>query len=154
MNAALIQRIPSILLVDDCKLDAHLTEEALQESPIKTHLYVVQDGQAAMRFLRRQELFREVPRPDLILLDLNLPRMDGRETLVEIKGDPSLRRIPVVVLTSSISPEDVTDIYDLQANSFINKPIDLHDFIDKIKVMTEYWLHVASLPREGETSPA
>ena len=137
-----------ILLVEDNPGDVRLTREALRDGRIHTHLSIASDGEEALAFLRRQGKFGDAPRPDLILLDLNLPRRSGREVLSEIKRDDSLRRIPVVVLTTSAAEQDVLASYDLNANCFITKPVDLDQFIRVIRSIEDFWLTVVKLPRE------
>lgn len=131
-----------ILLVEDNPADVALTEEALQESKLANRLMVAEDGEQALAILRRKGTHAQAPRPDLILLDLNLPGMDGREVLAEIKGDQALRRIPVVILTTSKAEEDVFRSYDLHANCYITKPIDLQQFVKVVKVVDEFWLTI------------
>jgi two-component system, chemotaxis family, response regulator Rcp1 len=138
-----------LLLVEDSEPDVRLTMEALREAKVKNRLWVVEDGVEAMEFLRRENRHADVPRPDLILLDLNLPRKDGREVLREIKADESLRRIPVVVLTTSRSEEDVLRAYDLHANCYITKPVDFNRFMDVVKSIEDFWLTVVKLPENG-----
>ncbi|MEN6452296.1 MAG: response regulator [Thermoguttaceae bacterium] len=138
-----------LLLVEDSEPDVRLTIEALREAKVKNRLSVVEDGVEAMEFLRQQNGHADAPRPDLILLDLNLPRMDGREVLREIKADPSLRRIPVVILTTSRSEEDVLRAYDLHANCYITKPVDFTRFMEVVKSIEDFWLTVVKLP-EGD----
>jgi chemotaxis family two-component system response regulator Rcp1 len=135
-----------ILLVEDNPGDVRLTQEALKESKMHNILNVVNDGVEAMEFLRRQGKFTNVNRPDLILLDLNLPRKDGREVLDEIKSDNDLKRIPVVVLTTSKAEEDIIRMYTRQANCYITKPIDFDQFILVIKAIEEFWLTIVKLP--------
>jgi len=135
-----------ILLVEDNPGDVRLTQEALKESKMHNILNVVNDGVEAMEFLRRQGKFTNVNRPDLILLDLNLPRKDGREVLDEIKSDNNLKRIPVVVLTTSKAEEDIIRMYTRQANCYITKPIDFDQFILVIKAVEEFWLTIVKLP--------
>jgi len=135
-----------ILLVEDNPGDVRLTQEALREGKIRNRLTVAKDGVEALAMLRREGPHGNVPRPDLILLDLNLPRKDGREVLAEIKADESLRRIPVVVLTTSKAEEDILRTYDLHANCYITKPVDLEQFIDVIKSIDDFWLTVVRLP--------
>jgi chemotaxis family two-component system response regulator Rcp1 len=135
-----------ILLVEDNPGDVRLTQEALKESKMHNILNVVNDGVEAMEFLRRQGKFTNVNRPDLILLDLNLPRKDGREVLDEIKSDNDLKRIPVVVLTTSKAEEDIIRMYTRQANCYITKPIDFDQFILVIKAVEEFWLTIVKLP--------
>jgi CheY-like chemotaxis protein len=137
-----------ILMVEDNPGDVRLTQEALKEYKIMNNLQIVEDGEQAMKFLRQQDPFQDAPRPDLILLDLNLPRMDGREVLQEIKNDPELKRIPTVVLTSSEAEEDILQSYDLHANSYITKPVDFDQFAKVIKVIEEFWFTVVELPRK------
>lgn len=131
-----------ILLVEDNPGDARLAEEAWKEGGVPGRLHVVADGDEAIRYLRHPG----TNRPDLLLLDLNLPRKDGREVLAEIKGDPTLRRIPVVVLTTSQSDPDILRSYDLHANCFVAKPVDLDSFIAVVKSIAEFWGHVVLLP--------
>jgi len=121
-----------ILLVEDSPSDTELTVEALKEAKIRNHLSTVEDGVQAMEFLRRQGRFAQAPRPDLIMLDLNLPRKDGREVLAEIKSDPGLKLIPVVVLTTSRAEQDVLRAYQLSANCYITKPVDFDQFINVV----------------------
>jgi two-component system, chemotaxis family, response regulator Rcp1 len=137
-----------LLLVEDSEPDVRLTQEALQEAKVKNRLWVVEDGEEALQFLRRQGPYADVPRPDLILLDLNLPRKDGRAVLKDIKADDSLRRIPVVILTTSKSEEDVLRAYDLHANCYITKPVDFNRFMEVVKSIEDFWLTVVRLPDE------
>ena len=137
-----------ILLVEDNPGDARLTLEALKESSAHNRLHHVADGVEAIDFLRRRGPHAAAPRPDLILLDLNLPRKSGREVLAEIKADAILRRIPVVVLTTSQSEEDVMTVYNLNANCYVTKPADLEDYLKTIRCLEEFWLRVARLPAE------
>jgi two-component system, chemotaxis family, response regulator Rcp1 len=139
----------SILLVEDNPGDQRLTEEALKEGGWEGHLVLAQDGVEAISLLRGSLTHSQV-RPDLIILDLNLPRKDGREVLAELKEDPLLRRIPVVVLTSSSADSDIANMYDLHANCYITKPIDLLDFYEVARVIEEFWLRVARLPNALE----
>jgi CheY-like chemotaxis protein len=135
-----------ILMVDDSMGDIRLAQEALKEGRVRNRLSVVHDGEQAMAFLRQEDGYEDSPRPDLVLLDLNMPRMDGREVLAQIKGDPSLRSIPVVVLTTSEAEADIVKAYDLHANAYITKPVDLEAFLDAVKVVEEFWLTVVRLP--------
>lgn len=137
-----------ILLVEDNPGDARLTAEALRTTKVRNHLVVVDDGFEALAYLRREGAHAGATRPDLILLDLNLPGKDGREVLAEIKADPALRRIPVVVMTSSRAEEDVWRSYDLHANCYITKPIDLPQFIKVVQSIEDFWLTVVRLPAE------
>ena len=136
----------NILLIEDSPADVRLTREALKEAKVLNALHVVQDGVAALAFLRRQGQYAGSPCPDLILLDLNLPRKDGREVLAEIKADRELMRIPVVVLTTSRAEEDVVRTYNLHANAYITKPVDLKQFLDVIHAIEQFWLAVVTLP--------
>ncbi|WP_434386558.1 response regulator [Melittangium boletus] len=138
-----------ILLVEDNPGDVRLTIEALKEGKVRNRLSVARDGVEAIAFLRRQGVHADAARPDLILLDLNLPRKDGREVLAEIKEDASLRRIPVVVLTTSKAEEDILRTYDLHANCYINKPVDLEQFITVVRSIDDFWLSVVRLPASG-----
>jgi CheY-like chemotaxis protein len=135
-----------ILLVEDNPGDARLTREALKDSKIHNNLYIVEDGVEALEFLRRQGPFANAPRPDIILLDLNLPRMDGREVLRAIKDDEMLRRIPVVVVTTSDDDRDILMTYDLHANCYITKPVDLNRFITIVKTIENFWFSIVKLP--------
>jgi CheY-like chemotaxis protein len=135
-----------ILLVEDNPGDVRLTIEALKEGKVRNNLSVVKDGVEALAFLRREGNFAGAARPDLILLDLNLPKKDGREVLAEIKEDGVLRRIPVVVLTTSKAEEDILRTYDLHANCYITKPVDLEQFISVVRSIDDFWLSVVRLP--------
>ena len=146
MNNSNTPREVQILLVEDNPGDVGLTEAALEESKILNTLHVVNDGEAAISFLRREGDNSYAPRPDLILLDLNLPKKDGREVLSEIKTDPQLKRIPVVVLTASDAEKDIAASYDLQANCYVSKPLDLDSFVQVISAIEEFWLAIVKLP--------
>lgn len=135
-----------ILLVEDNPADARLTREVFEGGRLTTHLNVVADGEEALAFLRRQGPYADSPRPKLVLLDLNLPRKDGREVLQELKSDPSLARIPVIVLTTSAAEADILHSYDLQANCFITKPLDLDEFFEVVRAIEDFWLTTARLP--------
>ena len=135
-----------ILLVEDNPGDERLTREALKEGKVYSNLHWVKDGVEAIEFLRRSGRYKDVPRPDIILLDLNLPKKDGREVLAEIKEDSHLRRIPVVVLTTSKAEEDILRTYDLHANCYITKPVDLEQFISVVRSIDDFWLSVVRLP--------
>jgi two-component system, chemotaxis family, response regulator Rcp1 len=139
-----------ILLVEDNPGDERLTREALKEGKVYSNLHWVKDGVEAMEFLRRQGRYSSVPRPDIILLDLNLPKKDGREVLQDIKNDPELKRIPVVVLTTSKAEEDVLRTYNLHANCYVTKPVDLEKFIVVVKSIDVFWLTVVTLPPSGQ----
>jgi CheY-like chemotaxis protein len=148
MSTQTISRPVEVLLVEDNPGDVRLTREALKEGKIRNNLHVAKDGVEALAFLRREGEHTDAPRPDLILLDLNLPRKDGREVLTEIKDDASLRQIPVVVLTSSQAEEDILRAYDLHANCYISKPVDLDQFIRVVKSIEDFWFTVVKLPPE------
>jgi chemotaxis family two-component system response regulator Rcp1 len=135
-----------ILLVEDNPADVRLTREAFHEGKILNHLIVARDGVEAMEFLRRRGQYAGAAKPDLILLDLNLPRKDGREVLAEIKSDPALMRIPVVVLTTSKAEMDIIKSYNLHANCYVTKPVDLEQFIVVVKSIDMFWLTVVTLP--------
>ena len=136
-----------ILLVEDNPGDVELTREALHDGKVHMNLSVVNDGVEALAFLRREGTYAGSPRPDLILLDLNLPRKDGRAVLGEIKQDPSLRHIPVVILTSSQAEQDIVRAYDLHANCYVTKPVDLDQFITIVRSIEQFWFTVVKLPR-------
>lgn len=138
-----------ILLVEDNPGDVRLTREALKEGKIKNNLFVTSNGVEALEFLKQEGEYTDAIRPDLILLDLNMPRMDGRELLEKIKQEPDLRRIPVVILTTSKSEEDIVKSYDLHANCYITKPVDLDQFISVVKSIEDFWLTVVKLPPNG-----
>ncbi len=135
-----------ILLVEDNPADVRLTEEALSEGNIPYHLKVAGDGEEALAVLRKIGDYQDAARPDLILLDLNLPRKDGRECLAEIKADPELKRIPVVVLTTSQAEADIQQCYELHANCYITKPVDFDRFTNVVSAVEEFWLKVVELP--------
>jgi chemotaxis family two-component system response regulator Rcp1 len=139
-------RAVEILLVEDNPGDVRLTIEGLEEARVYNNLHVAQDGIEALRFLNREGAHSNAPRPDLILLDLNLPRKDGREVLAEIKSDASLRRIPVVVLTTSQDEEDILRTYDLHANCYITKPLDFDQFMHVVRSVEDFWLSVVKFP--------
>ena len=140
--------VVKILLVEDNPGDVRLTQEALKESKVLNNLHVAYDGVEAMEFLRREGEHAEAPRPDLILLDLNLPKKDGREVLAEIKAEEALKRIPVVVLTTSKADQDILKMYDHFANCYITKPIDFGQFVDVVKSIENFWLTIVKLPPE------
>ena len=135
-----------ILLVEDNPGDERLTREALKEGKVYSNLHWVKDGVEALEFLRKQGKYKGTPRPDIILLDLNLPKKDGREVLQEIKNDDKLKRIPVVILTTSKAEEDVLKTYNLHANCYVTKPVDLEKFIVVVKSIDAFWLTVVTLP--------
>ena len=139
-----------ILLIEDNPADARLTMEALRDAKVYNNLYVVTDGVEAMSFLRREGEYADSARPDLILLDLNLPKKNGHEVLQEIKADESLKRIPVVMLTTSSAEEDILAAYDRHVNAYITKPLDLNDFFSVVKGLEDFWLSIVHLPPGGD----
>ncbi|MGQ9780624.1 MAG: response regulator [Bacillota bacterium] len=145
-KATTFEKTTELLLVEDNPGDVRLIKEALKETRLQINLHVAKDGTEAMAFLRREGKYANAPRVDLILLDLNLPGKDGREILAEIKGDERLRRTPVIVLTTSEAKEDVVKIYELNANCYITKPLNLDEFIKAIKMIGEFWFTVVTLP--------
>jgi CheY-like chemotaxis protein len=138
-----------VLLVEDSPGDAWLTREAFREANASIRLHVACDGAEAMEFLQREGAFSDSPRPDFIVLDLNLPKMDGREVLAEIKGDDSLKTIPTVILTTSDAEADVLRSYELQANCYLTKPVQLDEFEKVVKSINEFWLLTATLPAQA-----
>ena len=146
MHVEVLEKAIEILLVEDNPSDVCLVKEALKDGKLRNRLHVVGDGEEAMAFLYHEGEYHDAPHPDLILLDLNLPKMDGRETLAKVKSCPTLRRIPVVVLTTSKSEEDIIKSYDLQANCFITKPVDLDQFIAIVQSIEHFWLSIVRLP--------
>lgn len=148
MSAAIKGRAIDILLVEDSPGDIRLTVEALAEAKVSNRLYIARDGEEAMDFLHHRNGQGEAPVPDLVLLDLNLPRKDGREVLTEMKGDPNLRRIPVVVLTTSQADEDILKAYDLHANCYVTKPVSFDQFMRVVQSIENFWLTVVRLPSE------
>lgn len=141
-----IEKPIEILLIEDSPGDVRLTQEVLREGRINNHLNVVEDGERAIAFLRQKAPYNNAPLPDLVLLDLNLPRKNGQEVLEIIKGDAALKHIPVIVLTTSQAEEDVLTAYELQANCYINKPSDLDQFIKVVKSIEDFWLTIVQLP--------
>ncbi|HMF31822.1 MAG TPA: response regulator [Candidatus Lokiarchaeia archaeon] len=139
-------RPAELLLVEDNPGDIRLTKEALKESKMVLNLNVAKDGVEAMAFLRQEGKYQDKPRPDLILLDLNLPKKDGREVLAEIKADEALKSIPVVILTTSRNEEDLLNAYDLHANAYVTKPLDLEQFLHIVNKIEEFWLTIVRLP--------
>lgn len=139
-----------VLLVEDSPGDVRLTQEALREANRAIHLHVAVDGVEAMSFLNREGPYLRAPRPDLILLDLNLPKMDGREVLAQIKADENLRTIPTIILTTSEAEADITKSYQLRANCFLSKPVELEAFESLVKSINDFWLMKAKLPHQGE----
>jgi CheY-like chemotaxis protein len=144
----MVEKVYDILLVEDNPGDIRLAREALKEVPIQHRLKVVTDGEEARSYLLQEGAYRETPRPDLILLDLNLPRLDGRQLLKTIKTERRLKRIPVVILTTSNANEDIDSTYDNHANCYITKPVDLEKFLNVIQSIEHFWLHVVKLPVE------
>ena len=139
-----------ILLVEDNPGDVRLTQEVLNDGKVRNNMSVVKDGVDAISFLQQTGEYAGVPRPDIILLDLNLPKKDGREVLADIKADPDLKNIPVVVLTTSSAEQDIFKSYDLHANCYITKPVDLDQFIRVIRSIEDFWLTIVKLPRGEE----
>jgi CheY-like chemotaxis protein len=135
-----------ILLVEDNPGDVRLTKEALRDAKVLNEIYVAKDGVEAMEFLNKKGKFTEAPTPDMILLDLNLPRKDGREVLAEVKKDPKLKHIPVIVLTTSKADEDIIKTYNLHANAYITKPVDLNRFVEIIHALEDFWFTIVKLP--------
>ncbi|MEO3812027.1 response regulator [Sphaerisporangium sp. B11E5] len=143
-------RFIDVLLVEDDPGDVLLTREAFEHNKVQNKLHVVSDGEQAMRFLRQEGEYADTPRPDLILLDLNLPRKDGREVLEDIKADADLRSIPVVVLTTSEAEEDILRSYHLHANAYVTKPVDFDQFIKVVRQIDDFFVSVVKLPRTGQ----
>ena len=150
MNKKVTGKPIYILLVEDSPGDVRLTKEALQDAKMIVNLDVVGDGMEAMAFLRREGKYAKVQRPDLILLDLNLPKKDGREVLAEVKQDPDLRRIPVVILTISNNEEDILKSYNLHANAYVTKPLGLEQFAKITRSIEDFWFTVVKLPPNGK----
>ena len=148
MSSPASARAVEILLVEDNPGDVGLTRETLKDSKLLNHMSVVNDGVEAMAFLRREGNHLQAPRPDLVLLDLNLPKKDGREVLAEMKADARLRRIPVVVLTTSSAEQDILRTYDLHANCYITKPVNLDQFGAVVRAIEEFWFTIVRLPPE------
>lgn len=141
--------MPIVLLVEDSPGDVRLTQEAFRDAKVQIDLHVATDGVEAMAFLRREAEQRKAPRPDLILLDLNLPKMDGPEVLALIKASDDLKTIPVVVLTTSGSEDDILRTYRLHANCYLTKPVDLNEFLNVVKSIDDFWLTKVKLPHEA-----
>lgn len=141
-----------ILLVEDNAADVRLTQEALKDAKVLNELHIARDGVEAMDFLHQRAGHEGVERPDIVILDLNLPRKDGKEVLAEMKGDPTLRGIPVAVLTTSEAEADVLESYDLGANCFLTKPVDLDQFLKVIRAVEEFWLGMVRLPGRTEAT--
>ena len=141
-----VGRPVEFLLVEDNPGDVRLTQEALKDTKVRNNLNILGDGVSALAFLRRESPYVNAPRPDIILLDLNLPKMDGRELLSHIKADPKLKRIPVVVITSSEAEQDILRTYDLHVNCYVTKPVDLDQFIKVVQSIETFWLTIVQLP--------
>lgn len=141
-------KLIEILIVEDNPGDVELAREALDTNKIRNNLHVAEDGEEALKFLRKEGEYKDVPRPDLILLDLNLPKKDGREVLKEIKDDSSLRLIPVVILTSSNAEEDILRSYNLHANCYVTKPLDFNQFLKVVEAIKDFWLGIVVLPKD------
>ena len=152
MEEKILGKPIEILLVEDNAGDVRLTVETLRDAKVLNHLITVGDGIEALALLRRQGKYAAARRPDVILLDLNLPKMDGREVLAEIKNDDDLKRIPIVVLTTSSAEEDILKSYNLHANCYISKPVDLERFIQVVKSIEDFWFTVVKLP-DGNGAP-
>jgi two-component system, chemotaxis family, response regulator Rcp1 len=135
-----------ILLVEDNPGDVRLTQEVLKEGRIRNTLNVVNDGVEALAYLRREGVYADAMRQDLVLLDLNLPRKDGREVLAEIKSDPTLRQVPIIILTTSAAEADILEAYDLHANCYITKPVGLEEFVNVVRSIEDFWLAIVKLP--------
>ena len=146
MSEEKIDKTVEILLVEDNLGDVRLTQEAFKEGNLHYYLSVVEDGVEAIAFLHREGKYADAPRPDIILLDLNMPKKNGREVLAEIKDDPELKRIPVVILTTSKAEEDILKTYDLHANCYITKPVDLDSFMNIVRYIKDFWLSIVKLP--------
>ena len=146
MRTRTISKSVEILLVEDSKGDIGLIEEVFEDAKIGNTLHIVEDGEEAIAFLRGEGQFSESPRPDIILLDLNLPKKDGREVLEEVKRDDEIKNIPIVVLTTSKAEEDILRSYNLQANAYIIKPVDFDQFIKVVKSIESFWLEIVKLP--------
>lgn len=138
-------RPAEILLVEDNRADVRLTQEALRDAKVTNRLHVVGDGELAMAFLHRQPPYHDAPRPDVILLDLNLPKLDGREVLNRVKTDPDLRRIPIIILTTSSDEQDILNAYDNHANGYVTKPVEFNDFAAAMQSIEGFWLTVVTL---------
>ncbi len=144
----------TILLVEDNPGDVLLTKKALERNELSNELHVVEDGEQALAFLRREGRYADAPRPDLVLLDLNLPRKDGREVLEEVKSDEDLQQIPVVVMTSSDDEQDVLQAYHNHANGYVTKPVDLEQFMKVVRCVERFWLSIVRRPPRGKRPPS
>lgn len=150
MNADTQSQLIDILLVEDNAGDVRLTQEVLKDSKVRNNLIVANNGAEAMACLRKHGKYSNMPRPDLILLDLNLPVKDGREVLADIKSDDNLKRIPVVILTTSKAEEDILKTYNLHANCYITKPVDLDQFVNVVRSLEDFWLAIVKLPNHKQ----
>jgi CheY-like chemotaxis protein len=146
MNKLNREKTVDILLVEDNPGDIRLTELALQRGKVKNNLYITKDGNQALEFLHKKNKYEDAPTPDLILLDLNLPRINGQEVLKNVKKDKYLKRIPVIVLTTSDAEKDILETYNLNVNAYITKPIDMNKFIKVVSVLEDFWLKIVKLP--------
>jgi CheY-like chemotaxis protein len=146
MDIDALGRPANFLLVEDNPGDVRLTQEALKSHKVQNNLHVVCDGEEALAYLRKQGKYKDAPRPDIILLDLNLPKKDGREVLADIKSDPLLKCIPVVVITSSEAEQDIIKSYNLNANCYVTKPVNLNQFIKVVQSINEFWITIVKLP--------
>ena len=146
MTQPALARQIEVLLVEDDPGDVLMTREAFEDHKVQNQLHVVNDGVEAMAFLRREGEHADAPRPDLVLLDLNLPRRNGREVLLDVKSDPELRRIPIVILTTSEAEEDVIAAYDLHANAYVRKPVDFEQFVAAVRAIDDFFITVVRLP--------
>lgn len=144
-----MKRVRNLLMVDDNPADVDLAREALREKAHRSQIYTVRDGEEALLFLRKKEPYSEKPRPDLVLLDLNLPKKDGRKVLTELRSDPNLRGIPVVIFSTSQLSEDIARSYELGANCYVTKPGNLIEFFGAVKAIEEFWFGLTSLPERG-----
>lgn len=149
MNTKSLKKPIEILLVEDSPADILITREAFQDAKLLNTLHAVEDGVQALEFLRHQGSYASAPHPDLILLDLNLPRKNGREVLAEIKGDPELRSIPIIILTTSSADEDIVKAYDLHANCYVVKPVGFDNFFKAVQSIQNFWFSVVVLPPES-----
>ena len=149
MNTKQLPRPVEILLVEDSPADVLITREAFRDARLLNEMHVVEDGVQAMEFLHRAGVYASAPRPDLILLDLNLPRKNGREVLTEVKADPDLKSIPIVILSTSNADEDILNAYDLHANCYVVKPVGFENFYKAVQSIQSFWFHVVTLPLEG-----